>query len=123
VNRTLRTYYSIINSLCVGSLERHYPVIIRVIVRKVFLFDAKGKVILPHKNCAMSPAINRRPLSAETRVYAWVSSFGICGRQSGTGAGFSPRCAALLCQFYSTVALNRDHLGNEVKRHLPSCRG
>jgi hypothetical protein len=37
---------------------------------------------------AISQAISRRPLTAETRVHARVSSCGICGGQIVTGTGF-----------------------------------
>jgi hypothetical protein len=39
---------------------------------------------------AMAQAVSRRPLTAETRVCARVSPCGICGGQSGIGAGVSP---------------------------------
>jgi hypothetical protein len=38
---------------------------------------------------AMAQAVSRRSLTAEARVRSRVSPFGICGGQSGTGAGFS----------------------------------
>jgi hypothetical protein len=40
--------------------------------------------------CAMAQAVSRRPSTAEARVRSWVSLCGICGGQSGTGAGFPP---------------------------------
>jgi hypothetical protein len=39
----------------------------------------------------MAQAVSRRPLTAEARVRPRVSPCGICGGQSGTGTGFSPR--------------------------------
>jgi hypothetical protein len=38
----------------------------------------------------MAQAVSRRPLTAKARVRSRVSPCGICGRQSGTGTGFSP---------------------------------
>jgi len=38
----------------------------------------------------MAQVVTRRPLTADARFRAWISLCGICGRQSGTGAGFSP---------------------------------
>jgi hypothetical protein len=38
---------------------------------------------------AMAQAVSRQPLTAETRVRSRVNPYGICGRQSGTGTGFS----------------------------------
>jgi hypothetical protein len=40
---------------------------------------------------AMAQAVSRRPLTAEARVRSRVTPCGICGGQSGTGTGFSPR--------------------------------
>jgi hypothetical protein len=39
----------------------------------------------------MAQAISRRPLTAEAQVQSRVIPCGICGGQSGTGTGFSPR--------------------------------
>jgi hypothetical protein len=39
---------------------------------------------------AMAQAVSRRPLT-EARFRSWVSPCRICGGQSGTGIGFSPR--------------------------------
>jgi hypothetical protein len=36
----------------------------------------------------MAQEVSRRPLTAEARVHARVSSCGICGGQSGIGTGF-----------------------------------
>jgi hypothetical protein len=53
----------------------------------------------------MVQAVSPRPLPAEAWVRARVSSRGIYGRQSGTGAGFSPSFSVFPCQYHSTVAL------------------
>jgi hypothetical protein len=47
---------------------------------------------------AMAQAVSRR---AEVRV----NPCGICGGQSGTGAGFSPTSSVFPCQHNSTLAL------------------
>jgi hypothetical protein len=70
----------------------------------------------------MAQIVSRRPLTAEARVRARVNPCGICGGQSGTGTGFSPRSSVFLYQCHSTVALqNSYHLGNaqyaNVSRH------
>jgi hypothetical protein len=54
---------------------------------------------------AMALTVNLRPLSAEARVHARLSPYGICGGRSGTGTGFSPSSLISPCQYYSTVAL------------------
>jgi hypothetical protein len=36
----------------------------------------------------MTQAVSRRPLTAESRVRAWVNPSGIYGGHSGTGTGF-----------------------------------
>ena len=56
------------------------------------------------KNCAMAQAVNRRPLIADVRVRSQASLCEICGRQSGTVAGFSPSTSAFLSQYHSTHA-------------------
>jgi hypothetical protein len=53
---------------------------------------------------AMAQAASRRPLTAEARLRSRVSPCGICGGQSGTGAGFSPSTSVFPCQFHSTGA-------------------
>jgi hypothetical protein len=40
--------------------------------------------------CAMAQAVSCLPPTAEARVQSWVSPCGICGGQSGHGAGFFP---------------------------------
>jgi hypothetical protein len=53
---------------------------------------------------AVAQAVSRRPLTAEALVRSRVSPCGICGGQSGTGTGFSPRTSVFACQFHSTGA-------------------
>jgi hypothetical protein len=52
----------------------------------------------------MAQAVSRRPPTVEARVLSRVGSCGICGGQSGTGAGFSPSSSVFPCQFRSTGA-------------------
>jgi hypothetical protein len=52
----------------------------------------------------MAQAVSRWPLTAEARFRSRVSPCGICGRQSGTGTGFSPSTSIFPCQFLSTGA-------------------
>jgi hypothetical protein len=52
----------------------------------------------------MAQAVSRRPPTAEARVRSRLSLCGICGGQSGTGAGFSPSTSVFPCQFHSTGA-------------------
>jgi hypothetical protein len=46
----------------------------------------------------MAQAVNRRPLTAEARVRAWVNLCGIYGGQSGTETGFLPSSSVFTCQ-------------------------
>jgi hypothetical protein len=57
------------------------------------------------KGRAMAQVASRRPLTAEARARALVNPCGICGGQSGTGTGFSPRSSVFPCQYLSAVAL------------------
>jgi hypothetical protein len=52
----------------------------------------------------MAEAVSRRPLATEAQVRSLVSPCGICGIQSGTGTGYSPRTSVFPCQFHSTGA-------------------
>jgi hypothetical protein len=61
------------------------------------------KVILGR---AMVQAVSRRLLTAEARVHALVSPYGICGGQSGAGTKFPPRILVFPCQYHSTVVLH-----------------
>jgi hypothetical protein len=53
----------------------------------------------------MTQAVIRRHLTSEARVQALVSSCGICGGQSGAGAGYSPRACVLPCHCHSILGL------------------
>jgi hypothetical protein len=44
----------------------------------------------------MAQEVSRRPLTAEARVYARISPCEICGGQSDTGTGFSPKKQSVL---------------------------
>jgi hypothetical protein len=46
----------------------------------------------------MGQVVSLRPLTAEARVRAQINPCGICGRQSGTGIGFSPSSSVFPCQ-------------------------
>jgi hypothetical protein len=50
----------------------------------------------------MAQAVSRRPLTVEAWVRSRICPCGICGRQSGTGKGFSPSTSVFPCQFHST---------------------
>jgi hypothetical protein len=51
----------------------------------------------------MAQAASSRPLTAEARVRARISSRGICGGQSLTGTGFCPSSSVFPCQYHSTL--------------------
>jgi hypothetical protein len=69
--------------------------------------------IMPGRTTAQ--AVSRRPLTADARVRAQASLCGICGGQSGTGTGFSPKSFGVLCQYYFTLVLRSFmyHLGDK----------
>jgi hypothetical protein len=50
---------------------------------------APSPITLMSLGCAMAQAVNRCPLTAESRFRALVNPCGICDGQSGTGTGFS----------------------------------
>ena len=52
---------------------------------------------------AMAQALSRRPLTAEARVHSHDSPWEICGRQSGTGTGFSPSTSVFIFNFIPPV--------------------
>lgn len=55
------------------------------------------------KRCAMTEALVRRPLTAETRVRSQGSSCGICGGQNSSGTGFSRDTSLFHCQYHSNA--------------------
>jgi hypothetical protein len=54
----------------------------------------------------MAQVVCHWPLIAETRVYAQVTSCGVCVGQIGTETGFSQGSLVFPCQYLPTVALH-----------------
>jgi hypothetical protein len=52
----------------------------------------------------IAQAVSNWILTAEDRLRAQVGPCGICGRQSGTGTGFSPGPSVFPCQYHPTAA-------------------
>jgi hypothetical protein len=61
-------------------------------ILKIWIVNGSGlgAVLTSCVGRAMAQAVSRQPLTADTRVRAWVNTCGICCGQSGTGTGFSP---------------------------------
>jgi hypothetical protein len=72
----------------------------------VFTEDRKNSMKYSTSGRAMAQAVNRRPLTAESRLHARVNPCGICGGQSGTATGFSLSSSVFSCQYHSTVVLH-----------------
>jgi hypothetical protein len=53
---------------------------------------------------AMAQAVSRKPFSIEEGVQSQASPCGVCGEESGTGAGFPPSIYVLPCHHYSIGA-------------------
>jgi hypothetical protein len=66
----------------------------------------------------MAQAVSRRPLTAQARIRARVKPLGICGGQSGTGTGFSPKSSIFPVNiiFHGRFP-NSYHLGDEQYVH------
>jgi hypothetical protein len=69
-----------------------------------FTLYSSVPVLAPNKGRAMAQAVSHWPLTAEARVLARVNPRGICGGQSGTGAGFSPTSSGFPCQYCNKFA-------------------
>jgi hypothetical protein len=66
----------------------------------------------------MAQEVSRRPLTSEARVGSRFSPCGICGGQSGTGTGFSPRTSGFPYEFHSTGAPLQGKTKNNHLYHM-----
>ena len=62
------------------------------------------QLIFVFKGRATARAVSPWRITAKARVRNQISSCEICGRPSGTEAGFSPSTSVLPCQYYSTIS-------------------
>ena len=63
----------------------------------------------------MAQAVSRQPLTAETRFQPHFRPYGICGRQSGTGTGFSVRTSVFHCHYHFVNSTHTFH----HQRYIP----
>jgi hypothetical protein len=77
-------------------------VIRRLLIGNLASLCAKFATMLGH---AIVQAVSRLPLTAETRVCAQGTPYGICGAQNGIGTGSSPSSLVLPCQYHFIAVL------------------